>query len=151
MTDSKFTSHHVALSVRSREASEKFYRLLGFMPVLYWEGTDNKLTITHMKHTTGLILELFAYADNASMPKIEMAEGNDLARVGLKHIAVKVDNLKDAREALAANGYATTTPDKHGRTQIDFFFVQDPDGLWVEVVHDVRSLDERNPIVLKQE
>jgi catechol 2,3-dioxygenase-like lactoylglutathione lyase family enzyme len=104
-----------------------------------------------MRHATGLILELFAYTANATTASVELGVGNDLTAVGLKHIAVQVEDLEVARAVLATNGYTSTTDNQRGRTQIDFFFVQDPDGLWVEVVRDVRSLDENNPVTLRQE
>src|ERR1022692_2024997 len=100
MTMPEFLSHHVALSVRDLKASQAFYGFIGFSPVLYWRSNDDTLTIAHLRHTTGLILELFAYTSNTSSPAIKSAVGNDLTQVGMKHIAVRTDNLESARAAL---------------------------------------------------
>ena len=150
MTPQIFTSHHIALSVRSLKESQDFYKLLGFMPILYWESDDDSLTIAHLRHSTGLILELFVYTSNATTPRVDVEVGNDLTQVGVKHIALETNDLQMARDALTTNGYQIMTSVARGRTEIDFFFVQDPDGMWVEVVRDNRVLNEQHPTHLRQ-
>jgi catechol 2,3-dioxygenase-like lactoylglutathione lyase family enzyme len=150
MSNAQFLSHHIALSVRDRLASQKFYGVLGFAPIFRRESNDDSLTITHLRHPTGLIIELFAYRSNASGPALSMAAGNDMPQVGLKHIAVRVEDLDAARATLASHGYTGWTPEQHGRTGLEFFFVQDPDGMWVEIVRDRRSLGEANPVIVRQ-
>jgi glyoxylase I family protein len=85
-------------------------------------------------------LELFWYAKNTCFPDEEQSVGNDLERVGVKHLALKVASLPTAKRLLADHGLSQGTDVVHGRTGIDYFFVQDPDGLWLEIVEDHREL-----------
>lgn len=138
-----FREHHVAISVRDADRTRTFYEAFGFRPVLRWRSTE--LTVEHLQLPGGYLLEVFAYAANAGLPIDEAPVGNDLAAVGLKHLALRVADAAAVRAALAASGLGTVSELVRGRTGIDYFFVQDPDGLWVEVVQDNRVLDPEHP------
>jgi glyoxylase I family protein len=141
-------AHHVTISVRDLHATVEFYGELGWRLVVLWE--DPSLQIAHLALEDGQILEVFAYARNAGLPAVELPPvGNDLEMVGVKHFGVSVDDLDDAHRRFADRWPERVTEIRSGRTGIAYFFVADPDGLWVEVVHDTRVLDPAHPAMLR--
>jgi catechol 2,3-dioxygenase-like lactoylglutathione lyase family enzyme len=122
-------------------ASVGFYEVLGFRVGHRWAAGDGALEIVHLV-LGGFVLELFAYADNAGGAPLDLAAGNDLPARGVKHLALRVDSLAAARRELVRGGVdpGAIGPDTRGRTGLDYFFVRDPDGIWVEVVRDERGL-----------
>lgn len=136
-----FVFHHCALSVRDLEESINFYRCFGFRPVMIWRSPDDSLRIAHLKlGEEEAILELFCYKSNIAAPGEEQSPGNDLERVGVKHLGLRVSSLNEAKRLLASHDLPQGTDITHGRTGIDYFFTQDPDGLWLEIVEDHRQL-----------
>ena len=133
-----FSVHHGTLSVADLDRSIAFYSHFGFEPVTRWAAEDGSLEIVHLS-LGGIILELFCYAANHSQESGRYGVGNDLEQVGVKHLALQVSSLRAAKALLADLGLPTGTEISHGRTEIDYFFVQDPDGLWLEIVEDHRS------------
>jgi catechol 2,3-dioxygenase-like lactoylglutathione lyase family enzyme len=136
-----FRAHHCTLSVSDLDRSVAFYGLFGFRVGVRWKAPDGALEIVHLV-LSGFVLEVFGYASNVGAVTPPRAIGNDLEVVGVKHFAVQVASLDAARSYLLQNGIG---PDDisgttRGRTGIDYFFVRDPDGLWVEVVEDHRGL-----------
>lgn len=141
----EFAPHHVTLSVRDWAHSVHFYEFFGYRTVLTWQADDDSLTITHMMRSDGQVVELFAYAANRAAAPLALGQGNDLDQLGLKHFAFTVRDLKSARDAVLAAALGEVTPIVEGRTRIAYFFVKDPDGNWVEIVQENRSLDPDRP------
>jgi catechol 2,3-dioxygenase-like lactoylglutathione lyase family enzyme len=133
-----FSIHHGTLSVADLDRSIAFYSHFGFEPVTRWAAEDGSLGIVHLS-LGGIILELFCYAANNSKVSGLYGVGNDLEQIGVKHLALRVSSLHAAKALLADLDMPTGTEISHGRTGIDYFFVQDPDGLWLEIVEDHRS------------
>ncbi|MDQ1293567.1 MAG: glyoxylase family protein [Actinomycetota bacterium] len=133
-----FQFHHVALSVSDIGESIAFYGALGFREKLVWESDDSSLKIVHLSLGDS-ILELFCYAQNAgSVPSlVELVD--DLQQVGVKHFALQVPSLARAKEYLVSAGLDAGTEVVQGRTGLRYFFVRDPDGLWLEIVENGRS------------
>ena len=140
--------HHTAISVADLARTRAFYECFGFRLVAQWESAGGSLTIAHLRLPTGYLLEVFQYAKNAGVAKAALGAGNNLEDVGVKHIGLRVDNLAEIRAGLTGRGHECTAI-RAGRTGIDYFFVRDPDGLWVEVVQDHRALDPAQPIHLR--
>ena len=136
-----FRAHHCTLSVADLDRSAAFYAVFGFRPAVRWQADDASLQIAHLV-LDGFILELFCYASNAHAATADGGIGNDLEIIGVKHVALSVRSLREARSHLVAHGIVagSMTETTHGRTGIDYFFVRDPDGLWVEVVEDHRVI-----------
>jgi glyoxylase I family protein len=137
-SEPRFASHHVTLSVRDLDPSIAFYARLGFELVLRWSSPAKDLELAHLALGDGL-LELFAYSSNREAAPLELAVGNDLPQLGVRHFGLRVDDISQAREFLLFQG-CDVTEIRQGRTMIDFFYVKDPDGNWVEIVRDTRSL-----------
>jgi catechol 2,3-dioxygenase-like lactoylglutathione lyase family enzyme len=144
------SSHHVAISVRRLDATVGFYGVFGYELALQWDAPDGSLAIAHLRNGGGHIVEVFAYAANHGLPVPDPAavpEGNDLEVPGVKHFGVRVEDLVEAHRRAVATWPERTTPMRRGRTQIDYFWVADPDSIWVEVVQDDRDLSP-TPIFL---
>lgn len=133
--------HHVSLSVRDAEASMSFYAKFGFRPAVQWNSPSGDLVIHQLTSESGVMIELFEYLSNRDCAPLEATEGNDLERVGLKHFGLKVKDVLAVRAAALADSWGPIHDLKHARTGFDYFFIQDPDGNWVEIVQDERDLD----------
>ncbi len=136
MTSFKF--HHVALSVVDLSRSIEFYGQLGFVEVHRYEAPDQSLRIAHLAIGEA-ILELFCFAD-PERAAAQSTTGNDLEVIGIKHVALQVESVLEARDLLSKAGLADEPEISLGRTGIEYFFIQDPDGVWVEIVQDDRDL-----------
>jgi glyoxylase I family protein len=133
-----FTPHHFTLSVSNIDKSITYYETFGFKLMHVWRAEDGSLAIVHLD-LNGFILELFGFTHNAGVVQSEPEMGNDLGRVGVKHLALQVASLADAKGALQDAGLDPGTEITKGRTGIEYFFIQDPDGLWLEIVEDHRK------------
>ena len=133
----EFRTHHVAISVRDVGVTTEFYRLFGFEPVFRMDDVD--LSIAHLARPDGLMLEVFRYPANEGAPRLHADAGNDMESLGVKHFAFRVDDVHSVHGALVERGHEVTDV-RHGRADVDFFFVADPDGMWVEILQDDRDL-----------
>lgn len=115
-----------------------------------WAARDGSLIIAHLSRAEGFILEMWQYAVNRKRPIAELAVGNDLELPGVKHIAFKVSDVRAAYAELLATERGELTKVQLGRTGVEYFFIADPDGNWVEIVQDDRRLDVENPVSLTQ-
>ena len=136
--------HHTAVSVRDLRVSKEFYGYFGFRTVFEWAAEDGSLTISHLRlgedGQSGPLLELFQFAENAGRACLDLTLGNNLPAGGVKHFGRAGADVARAREEIMAAGIGEGSPLTAGRTGIEYFFVRDPDGLHVEIVHDPRRL-----------
>ena len=134
-----FSFHHVSLSVESIELSMEFYSALGFKKVYEWQAEDRSLRVAHLKSGTAFI-EIFCYLSPQAAPKTTKELSTDLPRIGVKHFALKVKSITEAKDALIEKGLINDAEITRGNTEVDYFFLRDPDGIWVEIVQDERGL-----------
>ncbi|WP_029521134.1 VOC family protein [Persephonella sp. IF05-L8] len=131
-----FKIHHVAVSVSNMEKAVEFYSILGFKELTGYK--DDNLEIKHL-YIDGFILELFCFKEHISKEALELWE--DLKRIGVKHFALSVSDIKKAKEYLLNKGIIQEDIEiKKGRTGILYFFIKDPDGNFVEIVEDKRNI-----------
>lgn len=96
------------------------------------------MSIAHLKLGSSF-LEIFVYGENAKQPKVDYEYANNLQEIGVKHIALATDDIESALADLKEKGLASEeTKITMGRTKVAYFFIQDPDGVWVEIVKDDR-------------
>lgn len=131
--------HHVAISCSEKERTIAFYEALGFRKVIDWISPDGDLSIVHLK-LGDAILEIFNYANSNAPPDTMRSLETDLPTIGTKHFGLKVSDIEEARKRMIAQGFAQDPEVKKGRTGILYFFINDPDGNWVEIVQDDRAL-----------
>jgi catechol 2,3-dioxygenase-like lactoylglutathione lyase family enzyme len=133
-----YVPHHTSISVRDLDKSVEFYKKLGYEQVHRYDEADGSMSIVHLKLGSSF-LEIFAYKKNQKQPPVKYQYGNDLEQVGVKHIALRTDDIEAALADLRAKGLVNDdTKITFGRTKISYFFIQDPDGVWVEFVKDDR-------------
>lgn len=129
------TIHHVAITVSDFDQSISFYEKLGFR-VLVKKDTPEKKKCLALLCKGDLNLEIFYYDDHTNEPKSRETMGNNVKEVGQKHFAFRVDSITDTQQELEAAGIALTSEPDTGDAGYKFFFIRDPDGIWIEYVQD---------------
>lgn len=95
------------------------------------------MSIVHLKLGNSF-LEIFVYKKNADEPKVNYAYANNLEEIGVKHIALATDDIEAALADLKKKGLATEDTKITMGRKVAYFFIQDPDGVWIEIVKDDR-------------
>jgi glyoxylase I family protein len=134
-----FTIHHVALSVTDIEKSIEFYALFGFKEAYRWKSEEGDLAIAHLK-LGETFLELFCFKNHQEAPESSKELMSDLPRIGVKHFGLKVKSIHETKSFIIENGYQGDINIIRGNTEIDYFFIKDPDGILLEFVQDDRGL-----------
>ncbi|HTE21602.1 MAG TPA: VOC family protein [Candidatus Limnocylindria bacterium] len=131
----KYTPHHIAISVRNLKKSLAFYMALGYKQVHRYDEDDK--TNVHLKLGNSFI-EMFAYKQNQTKPPVDYEYANNLSEIGVKHIALGTDDVDAALADLKEKGLADETTKINAWLDVSFFFIKDPDGVWVEFIRDDR-------------
>ena len=133
-----YAPHHISLSVKNLKVSIEFYAVFGFSPVANYTDTNLGIAICHLT-LQDLILELICL--NQSVPYSASGQTifDDLSVRGIKHFALKVDDLETTICNLAAQGIQLACGPCSGLTGIKYVFVKDPDGIYLEILEDRRQ------------
>lgn len=129
-----FHIDHYAISVKDADKSIAFYSKLNFYITKDWTAEDGSVRIVQMSNS-GFILEMFCYPDSSALPDHCKELNTDLKVKGSKHMGLWVKDLQKAADHLLEIGLVTTKPViSHGRLGRDYFFIKDPDGIFVEII-----------------
>ena len=133
-----FTIHHVAISTIDMTKSLAFYEKFGFRIVLHWKDPGGELEIAHLKLGENY-LEIFWYRDQVPAPDTAGSLATDLPRIGVKHFALMVDSVYEAKNFVENRGISSNVEVLCGRTGVTYFFIKDPSGILVEFLEDKRG------------
>ncbi len=130
--------HHTAISAIGMAESLAFYEQFGFRVVMHWKDPGGELEIAHLKLGENY-LEIFWYRDQMPAPETARSLMTDLPRIGVKHFALMVDSVHEAKDFVESRGISLNVEIRHGRTGVTYFFIEDPSGILVEFLEDKRG------------
>ncbi len=130
----RFKHHHVSLSVKNIAASINFYRYFGYEKIFDSYLEKRRCQLVHLK-MANTIIELFCFDTPAQQNRsADLAE--DLQRGGIRHFAFEVDDIKAAQAWVKKQ--LSQSVEVHSGASVDYLFIRDPDGNFVEIVEDNR-------------
>ena len=122
----QFSIDHTAISVSNLDISMRFYMdILGFTCERIIDIPDNAGRIALLKKSD-FTIEMFGF-NNA-----QLFLDNDLKKIGVKHIALRVRDIWAAAEFLKEQGVEFINEPVKGARGFYRFFVRDPDGIPLE-------------------
>ncbi len=127
--------HHVAVTASNFEVSLQFYLDLGFETLIRLDQPEKHKRIALLQ-LGNFKLELFWYDDLTDHPMSRDTIGNNVHDVGVKHFAIRVNSIQETYGELAGKGILPATKPERSDNGYDFFFIRDPDGIWIEYVQD---------------
>ena len=129
----EFTSlGHVALRVKDMERSLDFYvRQLGFAEMLRLNYADGSLFLIYLRITDTQYLELFPNGVGDKAPAREA--------LAINHFCVTTDDIDRTLRELAEAGIPLTRPLKLGADDNRQAWIEDPDGVRIEIMEMARN------------
>ena len=85
---------------------------------------------------------MFCYAHPNPAPVTTHTLESDLPRIGIKHFALRVTSIEKTRLFLIDKGFASDITISAGRTGVLYFFIQDHNQIFLEIVEDNRCFSE---------
>lgn len=127
-----FSVHHVSLSVNKLNETIEFYKKFGFK--LKREYHDEAVDIVHLTLKNS-VLELFHHKNSNPLPEHCKNHSTDLQFIGTKHLGIGVKDINKAKKFIEVNNlFDGEIIVKPGRLKKPYFFVKDPNGIWVEII-----------------
>ena len=120
--------HHIAISVKDSKKSAEFYKEnFGFEEINRftkpgWDGSAIILKLNDLQ------FEIFQFQN----PIDKKDDFSNLKVIGLKHIGIQVESVKEKYEELKNKDIDIDEP-KKGTTCAWFCFLRDPDGMPIEL------------------
>jgi glyoxylase I family protein len=120
--------HHIAIICRDIEASIKFYiEVLGCRMVRQEFRETRDSWKVDLELAGQQMIELFTFPDSPARASYPEA-------CGLRHLALKVNDLDEVKRFLQQYGVAYEEERVDEASGERFFFLRDPDGLPIEIV-----------------
>lgn len=116
---------HIAIPTTNLDRSIEFYRSLGYVPTERWHRAEWGMIGQLMNSETNGQIELIFHKDNVAIRYPAVRE--------VLHIAIAVSNLSAVMEDLVKKGVQVLRPITAGITVQCLAFIQDPDGLAIEL------------------
>ena len=129
----EFSIDHTAISVTNLDTSMHFYtEILGFTCERIIDIPDGNGKIALLKKSD-FTIEMFQFT--GALPRADGSSilVNDLKTIGVKHIALRVNNIWDAARYLKENDVEFINEPVIGARGFYRFFVKDPDGIPLEL------------------
>lgn len=133
--ETMFNINHVAISVADIKKSREFYKKFGFQEFKSWKAEDDSIKINMLK-LNNTVLEIFCYKEYTDLPETAKATVTDLSILGTKHFALGVQNIEKAKEFVLQKSICESVDIKIGRLGKPYFFINDPDGILVEIIEN---------------
>jgi methylmalonyl-CoA/ethylmalonyl-CoA epimerase len=133
VTTAGFAGDHVGVAVAHLDLSLAFYQgVLGFRCEKTIDLPDGRGRVALLV-VPGLTIEMFALPEARRLPDDRRTPATDLQTIGVKHFALRVDDIEAAASHLRRNGVGFITEVAVGVRGRRRFFVMDPDGIAIEV------------------
>lgn len=130
-----FNISHVAISVTDIDKSMEFYKKFGFKEFKSWKAEDDSIKINMLK-LNDIVLEIFCYKEYIKLPETAKTTETDLPVLGTKHFALGVNDIEKAKKFVIQNNICQNIDIKKGRLGKQYFFINDPDGILVEIIEN---------------
>ena len=130
-----FNVNHVSISVIDMKKSIEFYKKFGFEDFKSWKSEDESIKINMLK-LKGTVLEMFCYKKFEKLPETAKNTATDLPIIGTKHFALGVENIEKAKQFVLSNNICKEVNIKVGRLGKPYFFINDPNGILVEIIEN---------------
>ena len=130
-----FNISHVATSVTDIDKSMEFYKKFGFKEFKSWKAEDDSIKINMLK-LNDIVLEIFCYKEYIKLPETAKTTETDLPVLGTKHFALGVNDIEKAKKFVIQNNICQNVDIKKGRLGKQYFFINDPDGILVEIIEN---------------
>lgn len=130
-----FNISHVAISVTDIDKSMEFYKKFGFKEFKSWKAEDDSIKINMLK-LNDIVLEIFCYKEYIKLPETAKTTETDLPVLGTKHFALGVNDIEKAKKFVIQNNICQNVDIKKGRLGKQYFFINDPDGILVEIIEN---------------
>jgi len=125
---------HVAVTVLSLERTEAFYKdAFGFRTIERFK--EGEWEILLLKRDD-VVLELFSSRSTLPLPDYRKELGGDLKVCGVKHFAIATPDIREKYRELKEKKIDVVTDIQSLSNGLKYFFVRDPEGIFIEVVED---------------
>lgn len=129
----EFRLDHTAISVSNLNVSIPFYtEILGFTCERIFDIPDGNGRIALLKKAD-FTIEMFQFIDAVPLADNGGILVNDLKKIGVKHIALRVKDIWAAATFLKARGVEFINEPVKGARGFYRFFIKDPDGIPLEL------------------
>lgn len=132
-TNTQFTFDHIGISVSNLDKSIDFYtKIFGFkcQRIIEMPAGNNRVAVLQKE---GFTIEMFGYTDALPLPDDRKIPTKDLKTIGVKHVAIRVNDCVAAADFLKKNGVEFISEPAVGVRGWRRFWVKDPDGIPLEL------------------